>query len=166
MKRKKTNIEEVHKQARVGAPSVYSEELAETILQCVAEGKSLRQIQAIPGMPAMTTIMRWLTEPAKAEFREQYELAKAMMADILFEDIMEIADNSPGDILGNGQPNSSAVQRSRLQVDARKWIVSKLLPKKYGDRIAMEHGNPDGSSLAPPVFQINFVKSNGDGGED
>lgn len=49
--------------------------------------------------------------------------------------------------------NGEAVQRSKLRVDARKWALSKLLPKKYGDKIDVNHGNADGKP-----FQINVAR--------
>ena len=65
----------------------------------------------------------------------------------MFEDIIDIADDSSQDRIvnedGKEVMNSEFVQRSRLRVDARKWALSKLNPKKYGDasRLTLEGGD-------------------------
>jgi hypothetical protein len=65
----------------------------------------------------------------------------------LFDEIIDIADDSSQDEividLGEGvkstRQNTEFVQRSRLRIDARKWVISKLNPKKYGDRLELEN---------------------------
>ena len=76
-------------------------------------------------MPVMDTMWRWIRE--KRDFSEQYAVAKQESADALIEDILDIADDSAGD-----------VPRDRLRIDARKWIASKLKPKKYGDKASLD----------------------------
>lgn len=73
------------------------------------------------------------------------------MADVWFEEIVDIADDSSRDMVerpdGSKALDSEHVQRSKLRVDARKWAASKLAPKKYGDRLDTTVGNPDGSPI-------------------
>ena len=78
--------------------------------------------------PAPSTIVKW-SELGDSQ-REQYVRAQQHRAEKWAEEIVEIADDAPKD----------DVNKARLQVDARKWVASKLLPKKYGDRqtIALE----------------------------
>ena len=53
-----------------------------------------------------------------------------------------------------GEADNALVQKQRLQVDSRKWMLSKLLPKQYGDKVTQELvGNPD----APIVTRIELV---------
>jgi hypothetical protein len=77
------------------------------------------------------------------EKNTRYARACAERADAIFEEIIEIADNSGNDKidLGDGIEgvNHEAIQRDRLRVDARKWAVSKMNPKKYGDKLGLEH---------------------------
>ncbi|OZI26935.1 terminase [Bordetella genomosp. 9] len=92
----------------------------------------------------MTTVMRWLAD--NAVFREQYARAREAQADKLAEEILSIADDGLNDTYvddeGNKRTDHDVVARSRLRVDARKWLASKMAPKKYGDKI--EHvGNPE-----------------------
>lgn len=121
-----------------GRPSDYTLELSDLVCAKVAEGVSMRSIAKIDGMPVTTTLFRWLRE--KPEFKQQYEIAKEECAEMYAEDIIEIADDSSNDY-SEGEDkklNAENVQRSRLRVDARKWVASKLKPKKFGDKVQQE----------------------------
>ena len=124
----------------VGRPSKFSQYLAENICEQIANGKSLRAICAEDDMPPMKTIYRWLE--ANEEFRHQYARARDRQADHYFEEIVEIADSVEAD--------SAAVAKARLQVDARKWTLSKLAPKKYGEKTELDVKSSDGS-MTPTV---------------
>lgn len=127
--------------AEMGRPTIYTPELCDAICVKIADGKSLRTICADPQMPDMTTVIAWRRlYPA---FSKQYDDAKSDCADAFAEDIIAIADDASGDYEErfdkDGNPyialNKDNIQRSRLQVDARKWVASKLKPKKYGDAL-------------------------------
>lgn len=138
----------------IGRPSDYGAEIAALICERIADGQSVREIGRDENMPAASTIFRWLS--VHKEFQEQYARAKEAQAEHLAEQILDIADdaqndwmerkNSDGENIG-WQVNGDAIQRSRLMVDSRKWLLSKLLPKKYGDKITQEHQGPDGGPL-------------------
>lgn len=91
-------------------------------------------------MPNIETVRRWIL--GDDEFRVQYARARTVQAETYAEEIVEIADDSERDVTidANGVPmvNSEVVARSKLRVDARKWVASKLLPKKYGERQIIE----------------------------
>jgi hypothetical protein len=128
----------------IGRPSSYTDETAALICARLAEGESLRTICKADDMPGFSTVMRWLAD--NSAFRDQYARAREAQADKLAEEILEIADDGRNDTYtdddGNERTNQEVVARSRLRVDARKWLASKMAPKKYGDKI--EHvGNPD-----------------------
>ena len=72
-------------------------------------------------MPSVATVMRWLSD--YPEFAKQYALAKEMYAHCIFDEIQHIADTC--------DPNE--VQKAKLMIDARKYIASRLAPKKYGE---------------------------------
>ena len=83
-------------------------------------------------------VFRWLSEFSR--FRDRYARAREAQADALFDEILEIADETAFDteITENGsRPNSEWIARSRLRVDARKWMASKLAPKKYGEKLEL-----------------------------
>jgi hypothetical protein len=122
-----------------GRPTKYDDELSYKICEIIStSNKSLRTICSEDGMPAVSTILKWITEIP--EFSIRYARAKEEQADFLAEEIIEIADDSSQDLeriddYGNRIENKEFVNRSRLRVDARKWVASKLKPKRYGDKI-------------------------------
>lgn len=137
------------KQRKLPLPAYvhYSEEVATRICEEIASGRSLTSICQDEGMPGKTAVFRWL--PKYPEFRALYEQATADRTAALEEEILEIADASENDwvTLENGRRvvDMEAVMRSRVRIDTRKWLMSKLKPDKYGDRIA--HTGKDGRDL-------------------
>ncbi len=121
----------------VGRPTDFTPELAARICEQLAQGQSLRQIARMDGMPDRSTILRWVDK--SQDFRDQYARAREAGLDAMADEIVEIADDGTGDEWtddnGVEHVNSDVINRSRLRVDTRKWIMSKLAPKKYGDRV-------------------------------
>lgn len=120
-----------------GRTTEYTAEKADAICALIAEGKSVKSIGQMDDQPSEATIYRWLA--ANEGFCEKYARAREFQADVYAQEIIDIADDSAGDMIidpetGAERLNSEHVQRSRLRVDARKWAASKLQPKKYGDR--------------------------------
>jgi len=98
----------------------------------ISTGKSITSTLKQPGMPSYQCAMLMIRN--NPEFRAMYDKATESRADRLAEEIIELADEAiPENIEG---PMASAwVQKKRLQVEARKWVASKLYSKRYGDRI-------------------------------
>ncbi|MHA6684487.1 terminase small subunit-like protein [Mesorhizobium sp. A556] len=126
----------------VGRPSSFSAETADKICERIADGRSLRSICEDDEFPDKATVYRWLA--AHEEFRDQYALARELQADTLFDDILEISDDARNDWMerrgeddAGWAANGEHIQRSRLRVDARKWMAGKLRPKKYGDKLEL-----------------------------
>ena len=145
------------KPKKIGRPSGYTKEIGHGICTQLAEGKSLRTI--IKGMSgvSMSMVMRWLNDERFREFREQYARAREMQAEVMADEIMDISDEDPMEELTTKagkivKRDSAGVNRNRLRVDARKWIASKLLPKKYGDRLDIDLGV---DSLAAMLDRVN-----------
>jgi len=119
----------------------YSEEHKEKIFNYIFDeiikGRALRNILKDENMPDVTTFYVWIEKDEQKA--KQYARATELRAEAIFEEILEIADDSSGDIVLNKDGvevlNTEFVQRSRLKVDTRKWIASKLNPKKYGDKM-------------------------------
>lgn len=135
-----------------GRPTKYSDKLADRICQKIAEGYSVRSICKEKDMVSMQTLFRWLRENDK--FREQYVRACEERSYAQAEEIIDIADNATNDYMekleGDGYIfNSENVQRSRLRIDTRKWLMSKMNPKVYGDKLDMTtNGNDIGVALS------------------
>ncbi|HGM5034463.1 TPA: terminase small subunit protein [Stenotrophomonas maltophilia] len=130
-------------------PSKYSQQLADAICDLLVDGKSLRTICSTAKMPSRSTVIRWLAE--NEAFRNQYARARELQADTLAEEILDIADKALlGERLkkdGKGKvlerQTGDMVERSKLMIDARRWYAGKLQPKKYGERVALDHGVQD-----------------------
>lgn len=136
-----------------GRPTIYSDELVTQICMRLAEGESLLKICREDAMPSRGTIFRWLIE--NVEFKNKYEAAREMQAELFADELNEIADDGTNDWMESADKeggvgyklNGEHIQRSRLRIDTRKWIASKLKPKKYGDKIQAEHTGADGGPL-------------------
>lgn len=124
-----------------GRPTKYTKELADTICERLAMGESMRTISKDEAMPALSSMFKWLRE--NKEFSEQYARAKQESADAMAEDILDIADDGTNDYMeredGGVAYNGDSVQRARLRVDTRKWLMSKMKPKKYGDKMEVDN---------------------------
>lgn len=94
-------------------------------------------------MPSVATVFRWLSEANTAEwapgFREQYTRAKEESADAMAEEILDIADEELNTLQDNKMVNA-AIQRNRLRVDTRKFLMAKMKPKRYGDKLDVTSG--------------------------
>lgn len=129
-----------------GRPSDYTPEIAEVICLRLAEGESLRSVCKDEKLPAKATVLRWIAR--HDEFRDQYVRAKAEGAEAIAEEMFDIADDAANDWMerldaeGQGigwQLNGDHVRRSQLRIDTRKWYLSKIMPKKYGDKLEVNN---------------------------
>jgi Bacteriophage Sf6, terminase small subunit-like len=125
-----------------GRPSEFKQEVFDDICEQMAVGKSLRQICDADGMPGRSTVLRWIK--ADAGRQDQYQLARDACFDWIAEEAIRIADDASGDYFIEDRdgksivvPDHARVQRARLQVDTRKWILSKIAPRKYGDKVEL-----------------------------
>lgn len=141
----------------IGRPAIYTPELASKLCSHLSMGKSLRTSCKQEGMPSIMTVYNWLSR--HPEFVEQYTRAKEESAEALAEDMLDIADESPtaietdkdGNVTGT-KLDSAGVARNRLRVETRKWVASKLKPKKYGDLAKLELTGRDGGAIEVDHF--------------
>lgn len=139
-----------------GRPQIYTAELGRKICLRISNGESLRAICREEGMPDASTVHSWLLDADKKLFSQQYARARNSQAEIIFDELLEIADDSSQDTLlvqmGKKtvpMENKEWVNRSRLKVDTRKWYISKVLPKKFGDKLDL---TSDGKPLPAPIL--------------
>jgi hypothetical protein len=104
------------------------------IVEQVSSGRSLSSVLRDPGFPTWSNFQVMLA--AQDKLREAYEKAVQDRADRLADEILQLSDEPMPEHL-EGAMASAWVQQKRMQVDARKWIASKLKPRTYGDRIDM-----------------------------
>jgi hypothetical protein len=109
-----------------GRPSIYSDALADKICHRLENGEALYQICQDTDMPSHSVVRQWIKE--KAEFSDKYAISKREMLEREAENLIAIADSDEDP------------QRLRVRIDTRKWLLSKLIPKKYGDKIEHQHG--------------------------
>ena len=157
----------------IGRPSGYTEEIADKICDGLADARSLRSICCDPDMPNQSTVFRWLADERYTDFRERYARAREAQADALFDEMLDIADDGTNDWVERKREDGSTdtvldhehVQRSKLRIDARKWMAAKLRPKVYGDKIDLT--SSDGTMAPKPTtIQIVAAKTPDDDGND
>lgn len=148
--------------AKLGRRSSYNKDIATIICERLSLGESLREICREDGMPTKTTVMRWLADNENLEFRDQYARARELQAEHWAEEIVEIADDATNDWMmrrnkdGSDSDvetvNAENINRSRLRVDTRKWLMARMAPKKYGDRVTNEMVGKDGGPIETVTY--------------
>ena len=129
-----------HKQNAL-CSGIITETIKDLICEEIAKGKSLSAV-CRDNRIVQSSVYSQLSKDE--EFAERYARARERQADFYADEIIELADNCSGSI---GDSN-----RTRLQIDARKWACSKLHPRKYSDKASMELSGKDGSPLAAPII--------------
>ncbi len=123
-------------------------ELTHILCFRLLDGESLRSICTDDAMPARSTVLYWLAgawpegDPRR-EFLGQCARAREAQAKLYADDIIDIADADDEDALldakGNPVPNTARLNRDRLRIDARKWVIGRLLPR-YAKKLVLEGG--------------------------
>ena len=143
----------------------FNQRVALDICRKVASGKSLKKIcddaksegkKKDVRMPSRTVIHSWLLDETKTiivkgkeiKFYDKYQEAVNIRTENMFDELNEIADN---------QDINEGTNRSRLRIDTRKWYLSKIMPKKYGDKIDI---TSNGNELTPILLKINAIIDN------
>ena len=160
--RRKITRPSIHLNRGKGHPILYTLEKSERICKLLAGGWPLTQICRLPEMPTYPTIMNWLWDESdfKENFLYRYKLARDQQADYMADEIVDICDNSRNDYMERERKDGTKgqvmrpenVQRSRLRVDARKWMAAKLKPKKYGDSMSLT--GKGGEELIPKATTV------------
>ena len=114
--------------AKHGRPSTYRREWADSVLEWVASGKSMRSCcESEPGRPSKTSIIRWRLADIDG-FGKLFREARLAGAETWADELVEIADESVGE-------DMAGVQAQKLRVDVRKWLLARLHPEDYGERL-------------------------------
>lgn len=141
--------------AKIGRPTSYNQEIASEIIERIVLGESLRSIVKDEHMPVISTVFRWMSH--NDEFSKQYARAKEEQAEAFADEIVAISDEEHITVkdheggLTEVTFDSVAIARNRLRIDARKWVASKLKPKKYGDKLELS-GDPNSP------LQVNIIR--------
>lgn len=127
--------------ADVGRPSVYTPEIAERICASLEAGRSLNRICKAEDMPAESTVRLWDKEDREG-FSAKYARSREVGYLRLADELLDIADEGTNDWMASNDPenpgyrlNGEHIARSRLRVDTRKWMLAKMLPKVFGEKL-------------------------------
>ena len=120
--------------------STYTEQMANAIIEWIAEGRPLREFCRQPNMPAWRTVYDWLEK--EPEFGARFARARSMGADAIAEEALNIADTpvegvrrETGGKDGNKEVYEDMLGHRKLQVETRLKLLAKWFPQKYGDKI-------------------------------
>lgn len=129
---------------KAGAPSyAWTPEIEDEIFGRIAKGESLVDICEDDWLPSRSTVHKRLADdPA---FADRYARAREAQADTIFDEILQIADDARNDWMerrgeddAGWVANGEHIQRSRLRIEARKWMAGKLRPKVYGEKLELD----------------------------
>ena len=115
----------------------YSQDLADEICRRLVDGESIRSICADEKMPSRATVLRWGAEDK--EFEAKCARAREWQADVIHDDMSDI---ETGVLSGAIDP-----QAARVVLSSKQWRASKLAPKKYGDKLDMNHSGGIGIKI-------------------
>jgi hypothetical protein len=143
---------------KLGRPTTYTKKLAGEICRRLADGRTLRAVARDRDMPPESTVRTWANNDVEG-FHASYARAREIGYQAMADEIIEIADDASNDWMErqnrDGKErlvlNSEHVQRSKLRITARQWLLAKALPKLYGDKV--EHTGPEGGPLV-----VNIVR--------
>ena len=139
---------EKEKQKReAGRPKIYTEELALKLCSYLSQGMSLKKTCEQEGMPSPSTVFSWMGK--EEGFLELYDKAKQEAADAMAEEILDIADDVK-------TKDNNEIQKAKLRIDTRKFIMAKMKPKRYGDKLDL---TSDGKPLPTPIYGGKSGKS-------
>jgi phosphatidate phosphatase PAH1 len=129
-----------------GRPSSYTKAIADEICERLAHGESLHSICKSEHMPSKTTVLRWAIDDVQG-FKTVYAHAREIQLGVREDELFDIVDDSTNDWIEreskNGDvsvvPNREHIDRTRLRVETRKWVLTKLRPDRFGDKIEQTH---------------------------
>lgn len=146
------------------------DECFDHIISEIESGRSLRYALSTNGMPSSRTFFKWLdeidekeelTKDAKEKVKRYRDACEAREL-LILDEILEIADKQDADVIVDGDKvytNHNIIQRNKLQIEARQWLLGKLRPDKYGNKVDVTSAGQKINTLPP---QITFVDLNED----
>lgn len=139
--------------------NTYTPEIADQILQMMADGISTPKITEQMKI-SEATIYAWIIDDYEG-FGKRYARAKHIVALRWADEISDIADHKRDDYVMNEEGkmvlDMEAVARSRLRIDTRKWLLSKVLPKVYGEKVITEITGKDGGPIETQATRIDVL---------
>lgn len=145
-------------QGRTLPGSPEREAIAQKLFKLMIEGPAQSAFQAAGtvGIP-LSTFTKWCNEDSA--LGERYAQARDELIERIAGETISIAD-APVPLTPNGATDNGAVQKQRLQVDTRKWLLSKLAPKKFGDKVTLA-GDSDSPLSVERIERVIVKPPNG-----
>jgi hypothetical protein len=167
----------------VGAPRRYDRAaVAEKVCAELKRGRSLESICAAEDMPHVGTFLEWVERDSPAGIAQDYAHARKIGYALLAEEIVALADKTHEWVMTqeldpDGQPmfeddgrprlrkvlmplSADVIAHKRVQIDTRKWMLSKMLPKVYGDRLTTEHTGAEGGPVQVELSVFDQILNN------
>lgn len=135
----------------MGRPSKFTQEIANSICERLAQGEPLASICRDEDMPAVRTVSDW--KAAHAEFSADFARAREEGFDALAAECLDIADETSRDTIATDhgdRPNSEWITRSKLRIETRLKLLAKWDVKRYGDKLAL-----GGADDMPPLKALS-----------
>jgi hypothetical protein len=135
----------------MGRPNEYNEAVFTELMEEIASGLTLKHVcESDDKYPSPSTVRRWVIDNVQG-CSARYTQAREMGMHAMVDETIAISDDTTRDTTvgedGHEAPNNEWIQRSRLRVDTRKWLASKVIPKIYGERTQHELTGADGGPL-------------------
>ncbi|WP_322884161.1 hypothetical protein U8C35_06420 [Sinorhizobium medicae] len=163
-----------------GRPTLYSPKLAALLCADIAFCEELQKPLKVHEAcrrhdVGVTSFFLWLSK--YPDFAKAYACARETRAEQYYEEMIEIPDKLPDGIcweLPNGDRfdkfedieeserskaklkglSKETVLKAKLQVDARQWYLSKLMPKRFGNKVDVTHAGDKDNPVATTVLYI------------
>lgn len=126
-------------------PMPYDPDVALDVLMGLMEGKTLTEVCEDPDLPSERTVYRWLA--TNSTFSQAYMRAREVQMMVWADQIVLIADDAQNDYMDRLMADGGTervvdmenINRSRLRIDTRKFLMAKIAPKVFGDKVQVEH---------------------------
>jgi hypothetical protein len=112
----------------------YTDEIGDLICQRLREGESLLSVCSSDDMPSESAVRQWAADPTH-HFSAKYARAREVGWLRVGDEVLALADGLEH---GKDRHDPNIIARDRLRYEARRWMLSKVLPKIYGDRLEVD----------------------------
>ncbi len=139
------------------------QDIADEVVIWLSEGKTMREFCRQPAMPHYSTVYDWMDKDA--EFAQRIARARLIGEEVIHQQCLDIADNTQMGVIVSEKPDGATetktadmLEHRKLRIDTRLKLLAKWNPKKYGDKVDLNHGGqPDNPIQA--AITVEFVRT-------
>jgi hypothetical protein len=155
------------------AKVTYGREIANEVLDELMSGRTLDEVCADPEMPSATTVRQWVRDDVDG-FAARYWEAREIGYQMIGDQALNIVDDRSNDwVVWQREDGTTArmldpqrVNRALARVSTRRWLLSKMLPKTFGDRPDLHARQPAGQDDMAEFMKLLNGRDRGLPGED